>query len=135
VFVDSTFIAIDEPLPWTVNADGTGGQHASKVLARLPRNGPTSAAANFPYAEMVLINARVKGVPPEGWGPIEAAPAFDSSSVRFWDFDTRDLQGQPVDVSKRHAVAKQLDRAQDAKTIADYRTPEFVLNGWKPVVH
>lgn len=134
VFVDSTFIAIDEPLPWTVNVDGTGGQIASKALARLPRNGPGSSAPNFPYAEMVLINARTKGVPPEGWGPIEEAPSFDSSNVRFWEFNTTDLEGRPIDLSGRHPVSRQLRRPQDDKTIADYSSPEFVL-GWKPIVH
>jgi len=134
VFVDSTFIAVDEPLPWTVNADGTG-QIASKVLARLPRNGSAGAPnANFPYAEMVLINARVSGVPPEGFGPIEAAPGFDSSNVKFWEFNTTDLQGRPVDVSRRHPVTRQLSRPGDAKTIDAYSTPQFVLNGWTPVV-
>lgn len=134
VFVESTFIAIDEPLPWTVQPDGTGGQKSSKVLARLPRNGPGSSAPNFPYAEMVLINSRVSGVPVEGWGPIEEAPGFDSSNVRLMEFNTMDMQGRPVDVAQRHPVSKQLTRPRDAKTIADYSTPEFVLNGWKPVV-
>lgn len=135
VFVDSTLIAIDEPLPWTVD-DGSGGQKASKVLARLPRNGPAgSPRANFPYAEMVLINSRVDGMPPEGWGPIEEAPGFDSSNVRFWEFNTTDLQGRPVDVSRRHPVSKQLTQPRDAKVIADYSNPEFALGGWRPVVH
>lgn len=135
VFVDSTFIAIDEPLPWTVNADGSGGQIASKVFARLPRNGPAgSPNANFPYAEMVLINARTKGIPPGGWGPIEEAPGFDSSNVRFWELNTMDLEGRPVDVSQRHPVAKQLERPQDDEIIANYSSPEFVL-GFRPVVH
>ena len=135
VFVDSTFIAVDQPLPWTVAADGSGGQKASKVLARLPRNGsPDSPTTNFPYAEMVLINAKTSGVPPEGWGPIEEPPGFDSSNVRFWEFNTMDLEGRPVDVSQRNRVAKQLSSTKDQKTIADYRTPEFVLNGWTPVV-
>jgi hypothetical protein len=135
VFIDSRFIAVDEPLPWTVNPDGTGGQKSSKVLARLPRNGPGSSAANFPYAEMVLIDSRVSGVPPEGWGPIEEPPGFDSSNVRFLEHNTRDLQGRPVDISQRHPVVKQLTQPKDAKTIDDYRTPQFVLNGWKPIVH
>lgn len=135
VFVDSKFIAIDEPLPWTINPDGTGGQKSSKVLARLPRNGPGSSASNFPYAEMVLINSKVSGVPPEGWGPIEDPPGFDSSGVRFLEHNTMDMQGRPVDVSQRHPVSKQLTRPKDAKTIHDYSTPEFVLGGWKPIVH
>ena len=135
VFVNSTFIAVDEPLPWTVNPDGTGGQKSSKVLARLPRNGPGSSAPNFPYAEMVLINSRVSGVPPEGWGPVEDAPGFDSSNVRFWEFNTVDLQGRPVDVSQRHPISKQLTQPKDAATIALYSAPESVLGGWRPVVH
>lgn len=134
VFVHSKFIAIDKPLPWTLAADGSGGQMSSKVLARLPRNGPGSSAPNFPYAEMVLIDSQVSGVPPEGWGPIEAAPGFDSSNVRFMEFNTTDLQGRAVDVSQRHPVAKQLDKTRDAKVIADYRSPAFVLGGWQPVV-
>lgn len=134
VFVNSTFIAIDKPLPWTVAADGSGGQMSSKVLARLPRNGPGSSAPNFPYAEMVLLDSKVSGVPPEGWGPIEEAPGFDSSNVRFMEFNTTDLQGRPIDVSKRHPVSKQLDKTKDAKVIADYRSPAFVLGGWQPVV-
>jgi pectinesterase len=134
VFVASKFIAIDQPLPWTVNADGTGGQQSTKVFARLPRNGPGSSAANFPYAEMVLINARVDGIPPEGWGPIEDAPGFDSSNVRFMEFNTRDLQGKPIDLSARHPVSRQLTKPRDAKLIAEYSKPEFVLGGWEPVV-
>lgn len=136
VFIDSSFIAIDEPLPWTVAADGSGGQNASKVLARLPRNGPAGAPnRNFPYAEMVLIDSRMDGVPPEGWGPIEEAPDFDTSNIRLMEFNTRDLEGRNVDVSKRHPLSKQLALPRDAQTIADYRRPEFVLGGWTPVVH
>jgi hypothetical protein len=84
---------------------------------------------------MVLIDSRTSGVPPEGWGPIEDPPGFDSSNVRFFEYNTRDLQGRPIDVAQRHPVSKQLTRPKDAKTIADYSTPEFVLNGWKPIVH
>jgi pectinesterase len=135
VFVDSTFIAIDKPLPWTVNPDGAGGRMSSRVLARLPKNGPTGApGANFPYAEMVLINSRTQGVPPEGWGPVEEPPDFDSSNVRFWEHNTMDMQGRPADVSQRHPIAKQLTLPKDAETIASYKNPEFVLGGWKPVV-
>jgi len=137
VFVDSTFIALDEPQPWKVSADGKGEQRTNQqTLARLPRNSSRAANSkvNFPYAEMVLINSRVDEIPPEGWGPIEPAPEFDSSNVRFFEFNTQDTQGRLVDVSHRHPVSKQLQQPRDAKIIADYSTPEFVLNGWKPVV-
>ncbi len=134
VFVDSTFVYLDIPLPWTVTATDTG-RKSSGVLARLPNNGPAGAVgANFPHAEMVLINSRTKGVPLEGWGPVEDAPAFDSSNVRFWEFNTRDMDGRPADMSKRHRIVRELTLPKDAQTIADYSKPDFVLGGWRPVV-
>jgi len=135
VFVESKFIYRDSPLPWTVNPDGTGGTKSTGVFARLPRNGPAgSPSANFPYAEMVVINAKSEGVPVQGWGPVEDAPAFDHANLHFWEVGTTDLAGRPVDLSKRDPAVKVLDKDKDAKTIADYRSPEFVLGGWKPVV-
>lgn len=135
VFVDSTFVVTDAPLPWTVTTANPAGQRSKAVFARLPKNGPTGApGANFPYAEMVLINAKTKNVPPEGWGPVEDPPEFDSSNVHFWEFNTTDTDGKPIDVSSRHPIVKQLTLPKDADTIANYRKPEFVLGGWKPAV-
>ncbi|HEX5007647.1 MAG TPA: pectinesterase family protein [Hyphomonadaceae bacterium] len=134
VFVDSTFEYLDRPLPWTVTATDPG-RKSPGVLARLPKNGPTGApGANFPHAEMVLINARMKGVPAVGWGPVEEPPEFDSSKVRFWEYNTMAWDGRPIDMSQRHKVSKQLTLPKDADLIAQYRDPEFVLDGWKPVV-
>lgn len=134
VFVDCSFRANDAPPPWTHAASAPVANPAA-VFARLPRNNSaTRAANNFPHAEMVLIDSRLQGVAPEGWGPIEEAPGFDSSQVRFFEFNSRDLDGRPVDVSRRHPVSRQLTLEQDAALIADYRRPEFVLGGWKPVV-
>ena len=82
---------------------------------------------NYPYAEAVLINCKLKGIPAAGWGPIEADPAH----LHLWEFNSTDLDGRPIDVSQRHAVSKQLTQA-DAKTIADYSNPTFVLGGWSP---
>jgi hypothetical protein len=130
VFKECTFVGIDEPLPWTRTADGDG-QKSKSVMARLPNNN----GANYPYAEAVLINNKLKDVSPEGWGPVEESPAFDSSNVHFWEFNSMDIDGRPLDMSQRHPVAKQLTLPKDAKTITDYSNPEFVLGGWKPVVH
>lgn len=132
VFVDCRFIASEAPPPWAASAPVA---NPAAVFARLPRNNSaTRTANNFPHAEMVLINTRTQGISPEGWGPVEEAPGFDSSQVRFWEFNTMDLQGRPVDVSRRHPVSRQLTMDKDAATIADYKRPEFVLGGWKPVV-
>jgi hypothetical protein len=135
VFVDSSFVYVDKPLPWSITPANPAGTKSSGVLARLPRNGSaTATSANFPYAEMVLINSRTEGVPPEGWGPVEAEPAFDWSNVRLWEFNTTDKDGRPIDMAKRHPIARQLTMAKDARTIADYSRPEYVLGGWKPLV-
>ncbi len=55
VFKECVFIAINEPLPWTRTPDG-GGQRPKSVLARLPNNG----GVNYPYAEMVLIDCKLR---------------------------------------------------------------------------
>lgn len=143
IFLNSTFTAIARPLPWaqTTAAGATGttapsassaatpatpARPVSAVLARLPNN----HGLNYPYAEAVLINCHLKGIPPIGWGPIDD----DTAHLHLWEFNSTDLDGHPVDVSQRHAVSKQLTMPQDAETIANYSNPSFVLGGWTPVV-
>ncbi len=134
VFVDSTFTWLDQPLPWTISNENPDGVKTSGVLARLPRNGPASSAANFPHAEMVLINSQTTGVPPEGWGPIEDEPAFDWSGVHLWEHNTTDATGAKIDMSKRHPAARELTTPNDQELIDNYLNPAFVFGGWTPVV-
>ena len=136
VFVDSTFIHVNEPLPWSVTPENPEGRKASGTLARLPRNGPPgSSYANFPYAEMVLINAKLSGIPAAGWGPVqEPDENFSWANIHFWEYSSTDLQGRPIDVSERHPVVRQLTMPEDAKLIEQYRDPAFVLGGWEPKV-
>ena len=130
--MDSFLPPTAAPLPWAASAPVA---NPAAVFARLPRNNSaTRTADNFPHAEMVLINTRTQGISPEGWGPVEKAPGFDSSQVRFWEFNTTDLQGKPVDVSRRHPVSRQLTLEKDAALIADYKRPEIEQGGWKPLV-
>jgi hypothetical protein len=133
VFVDSTLVAVDEPVPWTIIEKGAG-EKSNSVFARLPRNSPNATAPNFPYAEMVLIDTRTQGFSPEGFGPVEEPPGFDSSQVRFWEYNTMDFDRRPVDVSQRHKIVRQLRLPEDADVISNYRNPAFVLGGWTPVV-
>ena len=96
------------------------------VLARLPNN----HGLNYPYAEAVLINCHLKGIPPIGWGPIDD----DTSHLHLWEFNSKDPDGNAIDISQRHPVSKQLTMSQDAETIANYSNPSFVLGGWTPFV-
>lgn len=107
VFRDSTFIGTGQPT----------------TFARAPRNDTFT----YPYAEVVLLSSKLINIAPEGWGT-----ADEGGNVRFWEYDSRDENGAPVDVSKRVAWSRQLDKLKDAKLIADYSRPEFVLGGWKP---
>lgn len=130
VFKDCTFISVDEPLPWTRQPDGSG-QRVRQVIARLPDN----KGINYPHAELVLLNTRMDGIAPEGWGPVqEDGPAFSRANVRFWEYRSTDLQGRLIDMSKRHEIVRELKLPQDAKLIADYGNPSFVLGGWSPKV-
>jgi len=123
VFVDCTFTRIDRPL---ASSSSSAPVRPSSVLARLPNN----HGLNYPYAEAVLIDCRLKGIPPVGWGPIDD----DTSHIHFWEFHSTDADGHPIDATERHPVSRQLTEPQDAQTVASYSDPAFVLGGWTPVV-
>ena len=123
VFVDCTFTAIQRPAPPN---RALAPVRPSSVLARLPNN----HGLNYPYAEAVLLDCHLNGIPPLGWGPIDD----ETSHIHFWEFHSTDAGGRPVDVTERHPVSKQLSEPQDAQTVASYRDPAFVLGGWTPVV-
>ncbi len=129
VFVDCIFTSIDRTLPSNSSPSSSSSLapvRAAPVLARLPNN----HGLNYPYAEAVLINCRLKGVSPAGWGPVDD----DTSHTHLWEFHSTDADGHPIDVTQRHPVSTQLTEPQDAQTIANYSDPAFVLNGWIPVV-
>ena len=96
------------------------------VLARLPNNN----GITYPYAEAVLINCHLKGIPAAGWVPL----ADDTTHTHPWEFNSTDPDGKPIDTTQRHAVSRQLTAAADAQTIANYSNPAFVLGGWTPVL-
>jgi pectin methylesterase-like acyl-CoA thioesterase len=107
VFKNCTFIGTAEPT----------------TLARSPKNG----ASTYPYAEAVLLNCILSGILSEGW-----SAADEGGKVRFWEYNSRNPDGSPVDVSKRAPMSRQLEKDKDAKLIADYSNPAFVLGGWQP---
>src|SRR5204862_3904865 len=92
VFKDCTFIGTGEPT----------------LLARSPKNGNST----YPNAEAVLLNCTLSGIRPEGWGP-----ADENGQVHFWEFNSRNADGSPVDSTRRSPLSKQLDRHKDAKVI------------------
>jgi pectin methylesterase-like acyl-CoA thioesterase len=130
VFLNCTFITRERPASQQRPASASAQQTAAPrpmgaVLARLPNN----HGLNYPYAEAVLINCKLGGIPAEGWGPVEA----DTAHLHLWEYNSTDLEGKPLDVSQRHAASRQLTKPADADTIANFSKPAFVLGGWDPL--
>jgi hypothetical protein len=96
------------------------------VFARLPMN----HGLNYPWAEAVLIDCKLQGVPAVGWGPIEV----DAAHLHLWEYNSTDLDGKPVDTAQRDPASKQLTMPADAEMIREYSDPAFVLGGWTPAV-
>jgi pectin methylesterase-like acyl-CoA thioesterase len=95
-------------------------------LARAPMNNGRA----YPYAEAVLINAKLDGISPVGWG----AMGGDTANMHYWEYNSTNLSdGKPTDVSQRKAESKQLTMDKDAETIANYSNPAYVL-GWTPAM-
>ena len=90
-------------------------------LGRLPDN----KGKNYPHSEVVLLNCTLDNVPPVGFGPIDET----AKTATILEFNSHDMQGNPIDVSKRHPYVKQLDALNDAEIIGKYSNARYVL-GW-----
>ncbi len=92
----------------------------------LARIDPRAGIANtWPYSQVVFLNCAMgPHLTPQGWQLDNATTGPD---LQFWEFQTTDLNGAPLDISRRHASSRQIDAA----TAAQYRDPQFVL-GFTP---
>jgi pectin methylesterase-like acyl-CoA thioesterase len=91
----------------------------------------------FPYSQVVLIDS-VMGphVRPDAWrlddnakdGFLAPLTQEGYPNVRFWEYNSRDEAGNPVDTSQRHPVSRQIT----ADEAAFWREPANVLGGWEP---
>jgi pectin methylesterase-like acyl-CoA thioesterase len=87
--------------------------------------------ARFPASEVVLINCQLTdAVGAVGW---RLDQATEAPNVHFWEYNSHDANGKPVDMSKRLSVAKQLKQPEDAQTIENYSNAKWILGGqWTP---
>ena len=93
------------------------------LLARTNFSDPSGA----PACHVAYVNCQMgKHIDPKGW--LVAASGVDNSKVRFWEYQSTDETGAPVDVSQRIPASKQLDDA----TAAQMRDVTVVLGGWNP---
>jgi hypothetical protein len=82
----------------------------------------------FPYSQVVFINCAMgPHILPVGW---LLNNANEAPFVQFWEYHSTDLDGNPLDVSQRHSVSRQLTDAEAAL----WSDPAFVLGGWVPAI-
>jgi pectinesterase len=89
---------------------------------------PTNKGADYPFAEVVLINCTLSGISKLGWGPF----SDDISNLKIMEFKSHTPDGKPIDFSKRHPAARNLSVEKDGETISNYKNPCFVFKGWTP---
>jgi hypothetical protein len=105
VFVDSKI---------TSDAGITGS-----VLARID-------VSAYPGSHVAYVNCAIGShISAAGWVVTGGTP---TSSLRFWEYQSTDLNGNPLDVSKRLAGSTQISASQ----AATMRDPKAVLGGWQP---
>jgi pectin methylesterase-like acyl-CoA thioesterase len=92
-------------------------------LARTNFSDPSAA----PACHVAYVNCQMGShIDPKGW--LVAASGVDNSKVRFWEYQSTDQAGAPVDVSQRIPASQQIDDA----TAAQMRDVTVVLGGWNP---
>ncbi|HWZ93150.1 MAG TPA: pectinesterase family protein [Polyangiaceae bacterium] len=114
VFVDSTFT--------------TDGKANGTYLARIEGD-------RFPNSNVAYVNCKFDSfIAPKGWLITNSMAAtldgLDLSNLKFWEYQSTDLAGAPLDVSMRDPHSKQLVDTE-ATTLRDRTT---VLAGWDPTL-
>ncbi|MBV9383361.1 MAG: hypothetical protein JO242_22180 [Streptosporangiaceae bacterium] len=82
----------------------------------------------YPYSQVVYIDTKMDAhINPAGW-LLNNADCPAGAGLRFWEYGSVNLAGQPVGTGQRLACSRQLTAAQ----AAEWSDPAFVLNGWVP---
>ena len=79
----------------------------------------------YPHQEAVLLNCTLDNIPDSGWSHED--PILETA--RLWEFNSVDINGKPIDTSKRNPYSRQLDPIKDASIIGKYSDANYVL-GW-----
>jgi pectin methylesterase-like acyl-CoA thioesterase len=90
----------------------------SNMLARID-------VSVYPGSHVAYINCQMTNIAPAGW-TITGGSA--GSSLRFWEYQSVDANGNPINVGSRIAGSTRISAAQ----AASMRDPAQVLNGWTP---
>ena len=142
VFWENCTVNTASAMSWTRTVQGIHGNVFvnSTIIGRDGNNTLVRLLSNvggvlpwWPYSEMVLINTRTEGIDPVGWGPVQGAP-YPDEHLHLWEYNTMDLDGNPIDTSQRLNVSQQLTMPANASIITAYSDPAYILGGWTPEV-
>ena len=99
----------------------TGAPGVSNVpLSRIEVN-------RFPHSHVAFINCAMgPHIKPQGW--VYTPGTNSTETLRFWEFQTTDLSGKPLDTGSRTNLSRQVT----ADEAAQMRDAGHVLRGWKP---
>jgi len=105
-------------------APGVAGNFISRI-----------APNRFPASEVVLMDCVLTdAVGAVAWKLDQVTqPATEAPNVHYWEYNSHDSAGRPLDMSQRLVIARQLRLQEDEKTIVNYSDPKFVLGDeWTP---
>lgn len=124
------------PFTWVRNTEGVHGDVF--VECSFESTGPfpadfgrsfTNNVSTYPYAEVAVIDCRLRNIAPEGWDASQLRPG----SQLMLEYNSTDADsGAPSDVSRRNPQSRQLRMPEDSALISCYRNPAWVLDGWDP---
>lgn len=82
----------------------------------------------FPFSQAVFIHCAMgQHILPVGW-LLNNATCEQAPNIQFWEYNSTDLEGNPLDVSQRLSCLRQLTD-EETKLWSD---PAFVMDGWVP---
>ncbi len=88
----------------------------------------------YPNSEVVLLDCQLTSAVGDVAWLLSNDRGAATPNIRFWEYNSHDAAGKPVDVSKRLAVSRQLTKPADAELIVQYSDPSWVLGGWTPKI-
>jgi pectin methylesterase-like acyl-CoA thioesterase len=82
----------------------------------------------FPGSAVAFLNCQMgEHIPPAGW----QVTGNDQAGLRFYEFQSATLDGQPLDVSQRHPASRQISAAEAAE-LSDPNQVLAARDTWKP---
>jgi pectin methylesterase-like acyl-CoA thioesterase len=87
-------------------------------------------ATEYPDSQVAFVDCQMgPHISPQGW-TVTPTGTTATAGLRFWEYRSTDLAGQPLNVSRRDPASRQLN-ANEAATLRDR---PGVLGGWDPTL-